>query len=79
MSTDDRTTAMLLQYLREHMDKEPPRPDLDVHTGSHLELVAREYDRWERTRGGLYALLGARLVNEHLDQTGSQSVDQNGR
>jgi len=59
-------TARLLAMLREKIAEEPTAPDLNVHTGSHLDLVARQYDEWERSVSGLRMLCGVRLVNEAL-------------
>lgn len=68
----NRTTQMLLEYLDAHLGQEPPAPDLEVHAGHHLNIVARQYDEWERTKLGLHALLGVRLVNEALEQLRSE-------
>jgi hypothetical protein len=59
-------TARLLDLLRQKIAEEPTAPDLDVHVGSHLELVARQYDEWQRSVTGLRLLCGVRLVNEAL-------------
>lgn len=63
----NQTDRMLIEHLKEHMTKEPVRPDTNEHTGHHLELLAREYDEWDRLRSGLFGLLGVRLVRAALE------------
>lgn len=62
MLTVDDTTARMIELLRERLAEEPEVPDLDRHIGTHLEIVARRYNEWERQCGGFRVLIGARLV-----------------
>ena len=66
MATDNEMTQRLLDLLLEKYNEEPPAPDLDVHIGSHLELVAGTYAQWQRSIDGLRMLCGVRLVDEAL-------------
>lgn len=63
----DETTSKLLDLLIEKMGEEPEFPDLEIHTGSHLELVSRRYNEWERGVYGLRSLVGVRLLNEAIE------------
>lgn len=62
----DDTTRRLIDMAKEVQALEPPRPDLDQHTGHHLEQIARDYDQWERHLGALRLLIGVRLTNAAL-------------
>jgi hypothetical protein len=62
----DDTTARFIEMARHLEAQEPERPDLDRHTGHHLEAVARAWDAWDRQRGAYYLLIGSRLTRNAL-------------
>ena len=64
----DDTTGRLIKMLHDVLVTEPERPDLDVHTGHHLNEVARIHDDWERHQDALRLLMGTRLVNAAVEQ-----------
>jgi hypothetical protein len=71
----NKTNKILLGLLREKFAAEPEAPNSETQTGSHLELVARTRDEWEREVFGLHALLGSRLINELLEQPEESEAD----
>lgn len=63
----NETTERLVQLLRDHMDKEPPAPDLESHTGHYMLEVAQKHYQWELSVSALRTLIGARLTQEALE------------
>lgn len=69
------TDLMLIKYLKNHMEQEPEAPDPEIHTGSYLGMIARRYDEWDRTRSGLFGLIGMRLVRSALEMELDEDED----
>lgn len=63
----DDTTRRLLEMLKLALEAEPPVPDIELHEGTHLEVVARTYEDWQRGVYGLRALVGVRLIERALE------------
>jgi len=66
--TPDRSTAMMIGLLRDTLADEPPNPDLDIHTGHHLNEIALHHYEWERNVSALRLLIGIRLTNLALEE-----------
>lgn len=77
MSEND-TTGRLLDMLCDALDAEPEAPNLDRHTGHHLEEVARLHDEWSRHVMALRLLIGSQLVKTAVDQRRSRRKAANG-
>lgn len=65
--TIDRTTAMMLNLLHEHLEKEPKMPSDDM-PWEYLQVVSHAYADWQKSVNGLRALCGVRMINCALDQ-----------
>lgn len=63
----DEMTEKLVDMLVDHERHAPPEPGGD-HVLEEVRLIARRRDEWEREYAALRMLVGARLVNQVVDE-----------
>lgn len=64
----DEITEKLVDILVEHERRAPEEPDSEQHVLEEIRLIARRRDEWEREYAALRMLVGARLVNQVVDE-----------
>lgn len=64
----DEITEKLVDMLVEHERQAPEEPDNEQHVLEEIRLIARRRDDWEREYTALRMLVGARLVNQVVDE-----------